>query len=85
MLNFFQKEVSIMKSICKIFIIMLLSGMVLFARAKNSNPRLVVEPKIKTQYYWIKDHSNKNEANQLERKRVHKRRRKIRKPVKGLR
>ena len=35
-------------------------------------------------HYWVKDHSN-NDNDQLDRKRSHKRRRKIRKPVKGLR
>ena len=40
--------------------------------------------KVKNNHYWIKDHSE-NENDQLNRKRSHKRRRKIRKPVKGLR
>ena len=35
-------------------------------------------------HYWVKDYSN-NDNDQLDRKRSHKRRRKIRKPVKGLR
>ena len=39
---------------------------------------------VKNQHYWVKDYSN-NENDQLDRKRSHKRRRKIRKPVKGLR
>ncbi len=39
---------------------------------------------VKNQHYWVKDHSE-NDNGQLDRKRSHKRRRKIRKPVKGLR
>ena len=39
---------------------------------------------IKNQHYWVKDYSD-NDNDQLDRKRSHKRRRKIRKPVKGLR
>ena len=35
-------------------------------------------------YYWVKDHSELDN-NKLDRKRTHKRRRKIKKPVKGLR
>ena len=38
----------------------------------------------KNQHYWVKGHSE-NDNGQLDRKRSHKRRRKIRKPVKGLR
>ena len=47
-------------------------------RAENKNIN------VKNQHYWVKDHSV-NENDQLDRKRSHKRRRKIRKPVKGLR
>ena len=36
------------------------------------------------EFYFEKDNSNNND-NQLERKRSHKRRRQIRKPIKGLR
>ena len=40
--------------------------------------------KVKNQHYWVKDYADENKG-QLERKRSNKRRRKIRKPVKGLR
>ena len=40
--------------------------------------------KVKSQHYWVKDYVDEDK-NQLDRKRSNKRRRKIRKPVKGLR
>ena len=40
--------------------------------------------KVKNQHYWVKDYIDE-EKSQLDRKRSNKRRRKIRKPVKGLR
>ena len=40
--------------------------------------------KVKSKHYLVKDHAEDNKG-QLERKRTHKRRRKIKKPVKGLR
>ena len=40
--------------------------------------------KVKSQHYWVKDYADEDK-NQLDRKRSNKRRRKIRKPVKGLR
>ena len=40
--------------------------------------------KVKNQHYWVNDYVDKDK-NQLDRKRSNKRRRKIRKPVKGLR
>ena len=43
-----------------------------------------IETKVKNQYYLIKGNSDENN-DQLDRKRSNKRRRKIRKPVKGLR
>ena len=43
------------------------------------------ENKVKSEHYWVKDHSEDNDNNQLNRKRSHKRRRKVRKPSKGLR
>ena len=39
---------------------------------------------VKNQHYWVKDHADEDKS-QLDRKRSNKRRRKIRKPVKGLR
>ena len=46
------------------------------AESKNLN--------VKNQHYWVKDHAD-GDKSQLDRKRSNKRRRKIRKPVKGLR
>ena len=46
------------------------------AESKNLN--------VKNQHYWVKDHADEDKS-QLDRKRSNKRRRKIRKPVKGLR
>ena len=40
--------------------------------------------KVKNQHYWVKDYVDEDKS-QLDRKRSNKRRRKIRKPVKGLR
>ena len=46
------------------------------AESKNLN--------VKNQHYWVQDYADENKS-QLDRKRSNKRRRKIRKPVKGLR
>ena len=67
-----------------VIITFIVVGMV-FARTGNDVKK--AEDKIlnvKNHHYWVKDHSN-NDNDQLDRKRSHKRRRKIRKPVKGLR
>ena len=55
-----------------------------FPRGEKDNQK-VEERKTKSKYYIVKDFSKENQNAQLDRKRVHKRRRKIRKPVKGLR
>ena len=68
----------------KIVILVLLVVGLVFARSGNKNLR-VEEKKVKSEHYWAKDQSVDNSDKQLERKRSHKRRRKIRKPVKGLR
>ena len=45
-----------------------------------------IEKKINTEKFWVEKNSfNHNEDQQLDRKRSHKRRRKMRKPMKGLR
>ena len=67
-----------------IIITFIVSGLV-FSRTGQDDKR--AEDKnlnVKNQHYWVKDYSN-NDNDQLDRKRSHKRRRKIRKPVKGLR
>ena len=50
-----------------------------FKRAEYKNLKI----NNNNQHYWVNDHSDNND--QLDRKRSHKRRRKVRKPVKGLR
>jgi len=69
----------------KVIIVTLVVGGLIFARTGKTNLR---SEEVKTQFtsnhYWVKDVSDKSDI-KLDRKRSHKRRRKIRKPVKGLR
>ena len=74
-----------MKILSNTIIITFIVGGLVFARtdrvvSKAENKDL----KIKNQHYWLKDHVDEDKS-QLDRKRSNKRRRKIRKPVKGLR
>ena len=71
-----------MKVAYKVLVLALLVGGLVFARSGKNNSR-VEEKKVKSEHYWVKDHSEDND--QLNRKRSHKRRRKVRKPSKGLR
>ena len=74
-----------MKMIRNTIIITFIIGGVIFSRTDNDIKRVEdINLKVKNQHYWVKDHSE-NDNDQLDRKRSHKRRRKIRKPVKGLR
>ena len=74
-----------MKIIKKVIIVTLVVGGLIFARTGNNNLRSEgVKAQSKSNYYWVKDVSDKSDI-KLDRKRSHKRRRKIRKPVKGLR
>ena len=73
-----------MKLVIKYFVLSILAGGLLFARSGEGNSR-VSQKKVKNDYYVAKDDSFNKEDNKLDRKRVHKRRRKIRKPIKGLR
>ena len=73
-----------MKTVYKIFLVTLLVGGLVFARSGKNNLR-VEDKKIKSEHYWVKDQSENGDKNKLDRKRSHKRRRKIRKPIKGLR
>ena len=73
-----------MGTMYKIFFITLLAGGVVFARSGKNNPREEGK-KVKSEHYWVKDCSKGDSNDTLGQKRVHKRRRKIRKPVKGLR
>ena len=73
-----------MKFLSKVLVLAVLCAGVVFAKEKRNNIRTVVK-KVKADHSWVKDQAKNNEDNQLERKRSHKRRRKIRKPIKGLR
>ena len=74
-----------MKTMKKVIIVTLVVGGLIFAHTGKNNPRSEgVKTKTKGNHYWVKDVSDKSDI-KLDRKRSHKRRRKIRKPVKGLR
>jgi hypothetical protein len=73
-----------MKYAVKFVILVILAGGLVFARSENKNSK-VSQKKVKSDYYVIKKHFESKDNNQLDRTRVHKRRRKIRKPIKGLR
>ena len=74
-----------MKTMKKVIIVTLVVGGLIFARTgKNDLRSGGVKTQSKSNHYWVKDVSDKSDI-KLDRKRSHKRRRKIRKPVKGLR
>ena len=74
-----------MKIMKKVIIVTLVFGGLIFARTGKNNLRSEgVKAQSKSNHYWVKDVSDKSDI-KLDRKRSHKRRRKIRKPVKGLR
>jgi len=74
-----------MKIMKKVIIVTLVVGGLIFARTgKNDARNEGVKTQYKSNHYWVKDVSDKSDI-KLDRKRSHKRRRKIRKPVKGLR
>ena len=73
-----------MGTLYKIGIITLLVVGLVFARSGKSIQQ-VVKKNAKSEHNFIKNDSQDNGENKLERKRSHKRRRKMRKPVKGLR
>ena len=72
-----------MKTAYKLLFVLLLAGGLVFARSGQNNSKIEGK-KVNSEHYWVKDQS-KNSDNKLDRKRSHKRRRKIRKPIKGLR
>ena len=73
-----------MKILRNIIIITFFVSGLIFARTGKDFKRAEYKNlKINNQHYWVNDHSDNND--QLDRKRSHKRRRKVRKPVKGLR
>ena len=69
----------------KIIVLALLVVGLVFARSGKNNSSRVEEKKVKNKHYLVKDQSGNSNDNKLDRKRSHKRRRKVRKPVKGLR
>ena len=74
-----------MKIMKKVIIVTLVVSGLVFARTgKNDLRSEGVKTQSKSNHYWVKDVSDKSDI-KLDRKRSHKRRRKIRKPVKGLR
>ena len=74
-----------MKIFSNTIIITFIVGGLVFARSDRSVCKSEGKNvKVKNQHYWVKDHADEDKG-QLERKRSNKRRRKIRKPVKGLR
>ena len=72
-----------MGTIYKIFVFTFLVVGLVFARSGKNNAQLD-DKKVKSGHNWVKDNSEKND-NQINGKRSHKRRRRVRKPVKGLR
>ena len=74
-----------MKILSNTIMITLIVGGLVFARTDRSVSKAEGKNlKVKNQHCWVKDHADEDKG-QLDRKRSNKRRRKIRKPVKGLR
>ena len=74
-----------MKTMSKVILVTFIVGGLVFARMGKGDPRSVEKnAQSKSNHYWVKDVSDNSDV-KLDRKRSHKRRRKIRKPVKGLR
>ena len=67
----------------KIVIFTFLVGGLIFARSGKNNIK-IENKKVKSEHHWVKDHSE-NKDDKINGKRSHKRRRRVRKPVKGLR
>ena len=59
-------------------------GLVFARTGKDIKREASTNLKVKNQHYWVKDYVDEDKS-QLDRKRSNQRRRKIRKPVKGLR
>ena len=75
-----------MKTAYRLIIFILVFGGLVFARNGKGNPKFIDKNKqIKSEHYWIKDNSNDEGNDQLDRKRSHRRRRKTKKPIKGVR
>ena len=71
-----------MKLLGNVLIIAFFVSGILIARTDKDIKK--VDNREKNQYYWMKGNAEVDKS-QLERKRSHKRRRKMKKPVKGLR
>ena len=67
-----------------IIIAFIVSGLIFARTGKDIKRAESKNLNVKNQHYWVKDHADEDKS-QLDRKRSNKRRRKIRKPVKGLR
>ena len=69
----------------KVIIFTFVIAGLIFARNGEGDVRSEgVKTHSKSSHYWVNDFSDKSDI-KLDRKRSHKRRRKIRKPIKGLR
>ena len=80
-----QRRGSFMKILRDTIIITFFVSGLIFARTGKDIKRAEnTNLKVKNQHYWVNDHNDEDKS-QLDRKRSNKRRRKIRKPVKGLR
>ena len=75
-----------MKTLKNVIVItFIISGLIFAHSGKRSSTKVEDKNlKVKSQHFWVKDHSDSDKG-KLDRKRSNKRRRKIRKPVKGLR
>ena len=75
-----------MMTMSKVILVTFIVGGLIFALSTGkSDPRSVEKnAQSKSNHYWVKDVSDNSDV-KLDRTRSHKRRRKIRKPVKGLR
>ena len=74
-----------MKTMSKVILVTSIVGGLIFSRTGKSDLRSVEKnAQSKSNHYWVKDVSDNSDV-KLDRKRSHKRRRKIRKPIKGLR
>ncbi len=67
-----------------IILTFIVCGLVFARTGKDIKRADSMNLKVKNQHYWVKDHADEDNS-QLDRKRSNKRRRKIRKPIKGLR
>ncbi len=72
-----------MKVAFKIIVLSFFLVGIIFARNGKNNPR-VEENKVNSEHYFVKGHSE-NGNDQVNGERSHKRRRRVRKPTKGLR